>query len=213
MGRFFHLFQRCVIKAQEAFLLTELLEDIKEIGSDDNLNDPPITKTTTLKLRLSVKFGNSIDFHKNRKRLVVHSSTVNPLSYSAATIEGHGLLESDLTKAFARLIRRKVSQRQAIKWPMEAHKPFIQLDSHKPLQCIYNAICWSINCRRLKNALGYVAVPRKAEAEKISAVSQSWEKLITGQRSPLGTALSPTIRRITGSKEATTFLWSWHPIY
>ena len=203
MGRFLHLFQSCVLKDQEAFLLTELLEDIKEMCSDNDLDDPPITKTTTLKLRLSVNFGNSIDFHKIGKRLVMHSSTVNPLSYSAATIEGHGPWESDLTKAFARLIRRKVSQRQAVKWPMEE---FSQLDSHKPRQCIYNAICWSNNPRRLKNVLGYVTVPRKAEAEKISAVSQSWENLVTGQRSPLGTALSLTVRHITGSKEATTFL-------
>ena len=181
MGRFFHLFQCYVIKDQEAFLLTELLEDIKEISSDNDLDDPPITKTATLKLRLSEKFGNSIDFHKIGKRLVVHSSTVNPLSYSAATIEGHGLRESDLTKAFARLICRKVSQRQAVKWSIEAHELFSQLDSHKPLQCIYNAICWSINPRRPTNALEYVTVPWKAEAEKISAVSQSWEKLITGQ--------------------------------
>ena len=206
MGRFFHLFQSFVIKDQEAFLLIELLEDIKEICSDNDLDDPPIPKTTTLKSILSVKFGNSIDFHKIGKRLMVHSSTVNPLSYSAATIEGHGLWESDLTKAFARLIHRKVSQRKAVKWLMEARKLFSQLDSHKPLQCIYNAICWLINPRRLKNVLRYVTVPRRAEAEKISAVSQSWEKLVTGQQSPLGTALSLTICRITGSKEATTFL-------
>ena len=107
MDRFFNLFQRYVIKDQEAFLLKEQLEDIKEISNDNDLDEPPITKTATLKLRLSDKFGDSIDYHKIGNRLVVHSSTVNPLSYSAATIEGHGLRESDQTKAFARLIRAR----------------------------------------------------------------------------------------------------------
>ena len=149
---YFQLFQHNLIKDQEVFLLVELLEDIKEISSDNDLDYPPITKTATLKNKLSEKFGNSIDFHLIGKRLVVHSSSVSPLSYSAATIEGHGLRDSDLTKAFAWLFHRKVSQRQAVKWPMEPHELFSQLDSHKPLQCI----CWSVNSRRPTNALGYL---------------------------------------------------------
>lgn len=55
---------------------------------------------------------------------------------------------------------------------------------------------------RLTNELGYVTIPRKPEAEKFSAVRQSWENLVTGQR----TALSLTMYRITGSKDATTLL-------
>lgn len=114
-------------------------------------------------------------------RLEKARGAVNPLSNSAATNEGHGLWESHLTKEFARHICHKVSQRQAVKWPVETHELFNLLDSHKHLQCIYIAISWSINPRRPTNALGYVTVPRKAEAEKISPVSQSWEKLVTGQ--------------------------------
>ena len=89
---------------------------------------------------------------------------------------------------------------------MKAEELFDLLDSHRPLHCIYNAICWSINPRRSTNAFGYATVSNKAEAEKISAISQSWEKMVKGERSPLGTALSLTIHRITGSKEATTLL-------
>ena len=50
---------------------------------------------------------------------MVHSSAVNPISYSAATIQGSRMWESDLTKAFTRLVRRKLSQRDAMKWPLE----------------------------------------------------------------------------------------------
>ena len=204
MDSFFHLFQRNVIKDEQAYLLTELIEDIKEMSEDNDIDDPPITKTFTLKKRLIERFGYSIDFHKFGNRLVVHSTAVNPISYSAATIQGNGLRETDLTKAFSRLIRRKLSQMNATKWSLEAEELFDLLDSHKPLHCIYNAICWSINPRRSTNAFGYATVTSRAEAEKISAISQSWEKMVKAERSPLGTALSLTIHRITGSKEATT---------
>ena len=206
MDRFFHLFHRKVIKDQNAYLLTELIEDIKEMSEDNDLDDPPITKTFTLKTRLIAEFGDSIDYHIFGNRLVVHSSAVNPISYSAATIQGNGLRETDLTKAFSRLIRRKLSKRNAIKWPLEADELFNLFDSHKPLHCIYNAICWSINPRRSTSEFGYATVASRAEAEKISAISQSWEKMDKAERSPLGTALSLTIHRITGSKEATTLL-------
>ena len=58
------------------------------------------------------------------KQNVAHSSTVNPLTYSLATLRGIGLREVDLTKAFSRLIHRKLSQRTSIKWPIEAEELF-----------------------------------------------------------------------------------------
>ena len=90
------------------------------MSEDNDLDDPPITKTCMLKKRLTEKFGDLIDFHMLGNRLVVHSTAMNPISYSAATIQGNGLRESDLTKAFSRLIRRKLSQRNTIKWPLDA---------------------------------------------------------------------------------------------
>jgi len=69
----------------------------------------------------------------------------------------------------------------------------------------YNAIAWSINQRKSVDANGYVKAS-KVEAEKLSAISQSWEKVVTGERLPIGTALSLTLHRITGRKEATTLL-------
>ena len=49
-------------------------------------------------------------------------------------------------------------------------------------------------------------VVSKKLAKKISAISQSCEKLITKERTPLGIALSLTVLRITGRKEVTTLL-------
>jgi len=52
------------------------------------------------------------------------------------------------------------------------------------------------------DANGYVKA-NKVEAEKLSAISQSWEKAVTGERLPTGTALSLTLHRITGSFDIT----------
>lgn len=52
MDRFFNMFQRNVIKDREAFLLSEVLEYIKEISSDNDIDDRPITKMASPKLRL-----------------------------------------------------------------------------------------------------------------------------------------------------------------
>ena len=52
MDSFSHLFPRKVIKDEKAYLLTELIKDIKEMSEDNDIDDPPITKTVTLKTRL-----------------------------------------------------------------------------------------------------------------------------------------------------------------
>ena len=53
---------------------------------------------------------------------------------------------------------------------------------------------------------GYVEAPSSAQAEKISVVAESWERLITNKHTPTTTSLSLTVHQITGSKEATILL-------
>ena len=57
------------------------------MSEDNNLDDLglPVTEAFTFKTRLIAEFG-SIDYHIFGNRLVVHSSAVNLISYSAATI-------------------------------------------------------------------------------------------------------------------------------
>ena len=60
------------------------------------------------------------------------------------TLEGSGLRDSDLTKAFARMVIRKlVSQSKTMKWPISAEELIKQLGNWGPLKCIYNALAWS----------------------------------------------------------------------
>ena len=48
--------------------------------------------------------------------------------------------------------------------------------------------------------------PSSAQAEKINMVAESWERLITHERTSTTISLSLAVHRITGSKEAITLL-------
>jgi hypothetical protein len=80
------------------------------------------------------------------------------------------------------------------------------LQNTAPPTCIFNAIVWSLNPKRRKNEKGYVETCNNQQAEKTAAISQCWEGLINKKNSPTATALSLTLHRITGSKEATSLL-------
>ena len=137
---------------------------------------------------------------------VVHPKNVNPLSYSQATLKGHGLREDDICKAFSNLVRRKLADKAELKWPPTPEELISNLEKSKPISCIYNAISWSVNPKNLKGLNGYVETVSIQQAERIAAISQCWEDLITKTRSPTAAAVSLTLHRITGSKEATCLL-------
>ena len=48
---------------------------------------------------------------------MVYSSDVNPCIYVTVTLKGCGLRDEDLTRAFAKMIRKKITKRQQ-EWPI-----------------------------------------------------------------------------------------------
>ena len=53
---------------------------------------------------LKYRLGEKIGVWKLGNKDVVHPKNVNPLSYSQATLKGHGLREDDICKAFSNLV-------------------------------------------------------------------------------------------------------------
>ena len=82
-----------------------------------------------------------------------------------------------------------------------------ELDRKGPLPYLYNAIAWSKDPNRKKNALGFVAASTGAEAERIWVISSDWESLLSRERPAKSAALNLTIHRLTGSKEAVNLLY------
>ena len=62
--------------------------------------------------------------------------------------------------------------KKAVKWPPKSSEFLETLESSKPLQCIYNAIVWSINLKRKINENGYVETCNLNQAENTSAIMQ-----------------------------------------
>ena len=141
--------------------------------------------------------------------IAVHSSDVNPSTYSIATLKGHGLREESVIRCFANLVRRRLPQAlgsQVRYTPPSVDDFLIDLESFGPVKCIFNAISPSINPKRPMGNDGYIKATNSSESEKIATIAECWERLITNRRTPTATARSLALHRVTGSTEATQIL-------
>ena len=101
-----------IIKDKEAYLLHELLKDVKYLSEEYDFETPVIEHTSSLKRYLVQEYSNGIAFVLSGKSLLVHPIDINPCTYSTATLHSCGLRETDLTKAFGRMLSRKLQERQ-----------------------------------------------------------------------------------------------------
>ena len=149
-----------IIRDNEAYLLHELLKDVKYLSAEQDLHTPAIEHTSTLKMYLIKNFEENIAFFPSGKYLVVHPIDINPCTYSVATLHGCGLRDGELTKAFGRMIQRKFEERKTSEdtWPLTPDKLLSKLDS-RPLPELYNAIYFSIYERGKINQYGYAETP------------------------------------------------------
>ena len=158
MKNFFRKVRLNVVKDKAAYILSELLRDFEEISKEFGLEEPPVRlkHTYQLKKMLISRLGEEISICKLSNRDVVYPKSVDPLCYSQVTLKGHGLCDDDIAKAFSNLVRRKLANRDDLKWPPTPEQFLSSLKSTAPLPCIYNAIVWSVNPRREVNLNGYV---------------------------------------------------------
>ena len=76
---------------KEAFIISDLLEDIKCLRQENGIEESIITITRTLKRKMIDTFPEEISLHPNGKYLTVQSSNVNPCQYIVAVLNGKGL--------------------------------------------------------------------------------------------------------------------------
>ena len=204
-----------VLKDHNTYFLNQLCEDCKEISKEFGLDDSPtcLRYSHRMKETLIETFSDKIQFSKVGKYVAVHPYDVNPLTYTVSTLKGYGLREESIVRCFANLVRRKLldsdrdkdkeKEKEGKYIPPTAEEFLAELDKFSPLKCIFNAISLSINPKRTQGTDGYVKAASPAQAEKINTISECWERLLTNRRTPTTIALSLTLHRITGSKEAT----------
>ena len=137
---------------------------------------------------------------------MAYSSKVNPCIYVSATLEGNGIRDEELTRAFAKMVQKKLKKKIKQKWPLTPEELIESLESNGPFKELFNVIAWSLHPERTLNKYGFVTTPSKTEANKLWALSSDWEALLTRERSAKAAALSLTIHRLTGSKETVRYL-------
>ena len=202
-------FVRCIkqkiLREKKAYLLVDLLKDLEDFREEEGLEEPIASTTLSLRRIIEKNIPEKISFHLIGKKLMAYSTDINPCIYLAATLEGNGIRDEELTRGFAKMIRKKVAKKEQ-KWPITPEELLLSLDSKGPFRELYNVIAWSMHPERTLNENGFVPTPSRVEANKIWALSSDWETLLTKERSPKATALSLTIHRMTGSKETLRYL-------
>ena len=104
------------------------------------------------------EYSNNIAFFPSRKYLLVHPIDINSYAYSISTLHVCGLRDTDLTKAFVRMLRRKLQERQKgdITWPQTPEELRSRIDQG-PLPEKCNVIYFSIYESVSINQYGYAA--------------------------------------------------------
>ena len=134
-----------IIRDKEPYLLYELLNDVKYLSEEQELDMPAIEHTSTLKMYLVKTLQMIKPFLSSRKYLVVHPLDNNPCTYSLATLHGCGLRDADTTKAFGKMIRGKIEGRKSFEetWPLTPGDVIPKLDNG-PLSELYISIYFSV---------------------------------------------------------------------
>ena len=107
-----------ILNDKNAYLLRELLNDAISMSAEHNI-EPIFGCTKSLK-RYLLDNLKDLGYYKSGKNVIVYSSDVNPCLYAVSTLQGHGLRNNDITKAFSKMIDRVVKSIDD-KEPNEGH--------------------------------------------------------------------------------------------
>lgn len=206
MGDFFCAVRIKILRKKEAFLLHQLLNDVKVISEGNGVN-AVVTNTATLRRKLAEEFGEDIGFFPTGRYVIVHSSLMNPCEYSITTLEGHCLNDGDFVRSFANFVKEKMKKANINALPDD---PESLLDRFKdgPLPDLYNAIYATMYSRFSVNEHGYAKTDSSNIATKIWSLALDWQSLITRTANAKQAMLGLTVHRLTGSKEAAQTLHS-----
>ena len=89
-----------IICGKEAFLISDLLEDIKCLRQENGIEESITTITRTLKRKMIDTFPEEISLYPNGEYLIVQLSNANPCQYIVAVLNGKGVKVTSARKLF-----------------------------------------------------------------------------------------------------------------
>ena len=172
--RVFLAVKKIIVHEKDAFLLSNLLEDIKRSSELSRLTEPIISNTRTLKGRIIDKFSDDISFYRKDKYLIVNSSDVNLYEYLLAILKRKGLKACDIMKLFGELIWRKIKittgEKQSPEWSYSRQET-VEMLIKGPLLQIYNRIFYSVHEKNVTNKYGYAKTEFSQFGAKICSMA------------------------------------------
>ncbi len=204
MADFFRAIRIKIIRKNEAYLLHHLLDDIKTL-SEENGIEPVISNTTTLKRKIIEELGDEIGLFPTGRYVVVHNPSINPCTYSVATLQGHCLKDEDFIRSFANFFRRKLKT-ATFNALLEDYDSLQDRFKDGPLPELYNVIYATMYQSLSINEHGYAKTDSNNIATKIWSIALDWQTLITRIPNAKQAMLGLTSHCLTGSKEAAQTL-------
>ena len=198
-----------VIHQKEAFLISDLLDDIKRLSIENVLDHALITNTRTLKRKIAERFPDDISYYNKGKCLIVHCSDMNPCKYTVVVLKGKGLRNNDIIRSFGALIQRKIKKcpedKNKFEWPCNPEELMGMLN-RGPLLEIYNAVYYSVKGHLKLNQYGYAETLSSDFGTKMWAQACDWENLLTPDRDGKQLITALTIYGLPGRKDVTEIL-------
>ena len=194
-----------IIRDKYAFLLSELLEGIAVMSEEHGLPVPVITNTRTLKREILEEFPEEMSFFPKGKYLIVNASDINPCKYAVNILHGCGLRDGDIVRSFSRLIKKKITNRGEISYPITPEE-FEEALKSGSLPALYSAIYHTVREGGKENEFGYMDTSSNSLATKIWSTATDWESLISRKPSPKQIVVGTIIHRMSGSKNAIKLL-------
>ena len=168
LEEFFLAQKERIVHEKDAFLLSDLVEDIKRLSELSRLTEPIILNKRTLERGIIDKFSDDISFCPKGKYLIVHN--VDPFEYVLAILKGKGLKDYDITKSFGKLIRRKfkitAEEKQSPEW-LYIPQAIVEMLDKGPLPEIYNTIFYTVYRKYVTNKYGYAKTKSSQFSTKI----------------------------------------------
>ena len=93
-----------IIWEKNAYLLKEISGDVKNLSEDHNTM-PFISYTKSLRQYSEKNFKDQIGFFNLERQVIVYSAETKPCQHVASTLQGFGLPDRDLVKAFSTFVR------------------------------------------------------------------------------------------------------------
>ena len=198
-----------VIHQKEPFLISDLLDEIKRLSTENGLDDALITNTRTLKRKIAERFPDDISYYNKGKCLIVHCSDMNPCKYAVVVLKGKGLRNNNIIRSFGALIQRKIKKRpedkKKFEWPCNPEELMGMLN-RGPLPEIYNAVSYSVKGHLKLNQYGYAETLSSDFGTKMWAMTCDWENLLASGRDGKQLITALTIYRLLGRKGVTEML-------